>query len=1534
MQPMRAEMHVMKTSWMKTNLFLFLLLLISPLYSAEEGNMENASSSSSSQEGYTINYQTVSILEYLRFASKICKINFIYEETDLNFNVTIVSDEPITAKNVMATLVQILRIHGLMLLEQDNSLVIHKSADVKQMATLVTETQKDGMSPIVTRIFRIKNANPDSVATIIRPMISTSALLEVSPETRQLILTDITANVDKVAMLIENLDSPYSILDIKTYEAKHLSTLGLVDLAVQIMSPIAFGNPFLLVPQDLTNKIFIVSTPELTERALNVLTTLDTPPKKEIADARKLKNENIYVYKVLHRSGSDILQGLKSIASNLESSGMPDPDLIDTIDSAKWIRESNSIMLVGSKDSVDKVKEFLTSLDVTPSQGQASFFVYKPQFKSAQEVEKAIREMADNLHGSKGADQSLIETIESVKVNPLTQTLVFSGEEGTFPQVKELLSTIDSGKLKQAVKNDFYVYKIQQSPAEELVSSLKDFAKNLDKTNAAEDGLIQTIDRVKYIKETNSLLFTGPDTALKKLQELVPSFDTGIAKVPSNSQFFIYKPVYRKGDQLLTSMKDVVEHLKHDKLSDPALIRSLESAKWVKSTNSLIFTGDPESLKKIETLMSTLDITASPGSAKSFFLYQPLYASKEKTEAYVNQVADNLAKRNEDDLVDALRSMKWIEPSHSFMFNGTKDSLARVQDLLKTFDTPEKAQTPTFTIYHLQYAPQDKAEEYLNQVAENLSKKRGSEDLVTAIRSMKWIPESHSFIFNGNAPALTQIKDLLQNYDTPEAAKKITKSGYYIYKLQNTSGDVVEEDLDNLAKNFKSSGLKDTNIPDVIEKMRYVKETNSLLLTGDPQAIDEVKKLIADYDYPRSAGPVNSNFYMYKPQHLKAPQIEKSLRDVATNLKNANLADPALLHTLDTAKYVETTNSLVFTGPPDTLQKIQTLIKDIDVPPEKHAPIQHVGKTTFLLYKLKNASGNQIVTSLKAMTSNLKKSGTSDKDFIAALNSMKYVKETNSLLFTGTDEALGRVQTLVEQFDVTGLAPKVEAPPSGPGNFFVYKPQSLSGPDIEKLMQDFADNLRSSGLNDPDLFNAITSMRYVEKTQSIIFTGTPKALDQIKELLKSFDIPSNLPEGPTPGGPLEPTIQAIDNTSFLVYKLQFHKGDEIQGALKQIAKDLILSSAPVNQNLLNSINSIQWLEVTNSLLSSGDQETLTRLRELIKNLDIPLKQVFIEMLVLQTTLSNALTFGLEWGANYKYRNKFSGNTFLTNPGTSVSTNGCSPDTFVKNLANIGPTGNSTSSNTPTPQLIPQGCGFDMGVIGEVIRHNGGTFLSLGSLLQALQTDAEATIIMTPKLITQDGRTSSIFVGENIPFAGSFVQNSNGGGTLSTSNIEYRDIGFNLTITPVLGNSDIVTLDISLDRTQTLTDITQASLTPTNLTANGIITSKTSMETTVHVPDNNFLILSGMVNNSKQKSNAGLPCLGGLPVIGAAFSSASDTISNSNIVIFIRPHIINSLDDMRRITAHEEDYFRDQAGTPYLEHNYDDSIELLKTVDDE
>ena len=1441
-----------------SHFFILCSLLLMPVGRSSE--LFSADKEEPKVDGFTINYNTVPIIEYIRFASKICGVNFVFNEEDLNFTVTIVSEEPATPESVMTTLLQVLRIHGLQLLEQDNNLVIHKAPGVKQLAKVITDSEQEKNAPIVTRIFRLKKANPTSVATILKPMISESAMIEVSVETHQIILTDVTGNVDKVASLIENIDSPINQLDIKEYEAKFNSPDYLIHLTGQIMGPLSQGDPFILVPAPLSNQIFIVSSPDLTDRALSVLKGLDQQPSKSVMANRQLKGENIFVYKLLHAQGPAVIKGLQNIASNLSAAGTPDPDLLQTIQSAKWIPETNSILLVGSSDSMMKAKEFLTALDAPGKTkgGQNSFFIYKPMHRSAKEIKDAIEQMASNLKGAKGADPAMIEAMQSATINTATQTITFSGDETTFPQIKELLTTIDAGKgkaPKESSKSSFFLYKIQSSSPTQVENSLKSFANNLDKSNASDEGLIDTIDEMKYIKETHSILFTGPDEALQRLKELLPSFDTPTS-TPASSQFFIYKPKHQKGEQLAASLKDVTENLESNHLADPGMLQTLKSMKWVKSTNSLLFTGDKASIQRLEELLQTLDMggTGKSIEEKGFFLFHPQYATKDNIQQYISEVTINLKEKGGDpDLIEALESLRWIAESQSFMFSGSEKSLAKIKELLATYEQE----------------PQPKAR----------------------------------------------------------------KPGYYIYKLQHTSGSVIEDDLDNLSKNFRSSGLKESKVLDVIENMRYIKETNSLLLTGDPQAIEEVKALISEYDFPRSAPklPANSNFFMYKPQSLSPNQIEKSLREVGNNLKRAGLADPELLTAIESAKYVDSTNSLIFTGSPETLAKIQGLVRDIDVAtPIKTAPIQQIGKTTFLLYKIKSATSTQLISSLKSISMDLRKSGSNDKEFLTALGSMKYIKDTHSLLFTGDEPTLLRIQALVEKFDVPGPATAAPEPmQTGPSNFFVYKPLSLSGEELEKLMQDFAENLKMTGLSDPDLFNTINSMRWVEKSQSLIFTGNEKSLGQVKALLKDFDIPSNLPQGAEPTSQ-EPSIQAIDNTSFLVYKLQFHKGSEIQGALRQIAKDLILTNAQINQGLLNSINSIQWLEVTNSLLCSGDQETLTRLKELIKNLDIPLKQVFIEMLVIQTSLSNTLNFGLEWGAKYNYRNKFAGS--LNNLPPPSPTTGTGLDPFATALNNFVPPG------TLNPQTqIPFQNGFDLGVIGQVIKHNNTTYLDLGSLLSALQTDEETVIVMTPKIITQDGRTSTLFSGQNIPFAGSFVSN-NSSNTTGTTNIEYRDVGVNLTITPVLGNSNIVTLDITLNQTSVPTDASQNQITfnssgiPSSI--NGITSSKINMQTTVHVPDNNFLILSGMINNNNDRQKSAIPCLGGLPIIGAAFTKDQNLSTNTNLVIFLRPHILTSMEDLQKITAEQQEFFRDNMDTPNLVNQFDEAIEMMKPIEED
>lgn len=1154
----------------------------------------------SDQDTYTINFNNISIIEYLRFVSKIANVNFVFDEGDLPFTVTIVSEEPVTAKNIMSALVQILRMHDLYLLEQEGNLLITKSKKVNQIPTIVSSdlpNSKAGSSALVTRVFRIHNGSLNTIAGIIRPMMSDSALVEVSNETRQLIVTDITTNVEKVAALLASIDSPHSPLDVDNYVAKNVPTEELIRLTTQILTPFAEGNPLIFVPQNEASTIFIISTPHLIERALTVLEDLDVPNKPA------LLNASFYLYKIQYRPPSDLQMAFNDIAADLEQSPSPPVQLINSLKNAKWIRESNSFLFFGDEPTITKIKELLANLD-------------------------------SQYHG---------------------------------------------------LKLTFYIYKIQHTTEELLAKQLDDIAEKMSESEFPDQELIDTIDTMKQVK----------------------------------------------------------------------------------ATNSLIFTGTPHGIEEVTKLLKILD------------------------------------------------------------------------------HPPEGAVLGGYT--------------------------------------------------------------------------------FFLYKLQNAQGDTVLNNLHEVAENLSNSGVPNTILIQTLNNVTWMKESNALMITGPASSVEETKTIISHFDIPATktlfSGKIS--FFVYKPINRSAKEIQDELNTMAEDLQSSGLMDPNLYLTITTMRYVSSNNTLLFTGPQDSIDQVKQLLENVDSI-KSGQQIQTVGELTFMIYKPRYIAPTQLITSLQTFTTELSNSQTSDKDVLKSLQTMRYVKETGSILFTGTSQTLAKIETILQKFDVPAMSPMSEKVTPTASAFVIYKPRYQTGEQLISILCDFEQNLVASGVSDPSLYNTINNLKWIDKTQSLLISGDEASIKKVEDLLTKFDTPSK--EG------LATAIESIENTSFLVYKLQYQPGSAIQAALKQVATDLSKgtgANAASNQQLLNAINSLQWIQVTNSLLATGEQDILTKLKELVGSLDVPLKQVFIEVLVISTSVLNSQTFGLQWGGQIQYLNKTAGG--LTNlPGANPLTGAGSSNSITGALKPISATVTPTAGNLP---LFGQG--FDLGVIGDIIMHKGKSFISLGSLIQALQTDNDSAVVFNPKIITQDNNNSTIFVGSNIPYIGSNVTINQGGIANNTSitSLEYINVGFNLSITPTLGNGDVVTLDI----TTNISSVSNSNVNSSNGSqggTNGIQTEQTNMTTRVHVPDNHFVILSGLINDNTSHFRSSIPCLGGLPVIGLAFSENDRTASKKNLIFFLRPHIINSFDEYKTLTDKQEDTFKDNAGLPVLKEQIDQYIDLVKTPENE
>ncbi|NGX39488.1 MAG: Type II secretion system protein D [Chlamydiae bacterium] len=1321
------------------------------------------------EDRYIINFNNVSIVEYIRFVSKISNLNFLFEEGDLDFATTVISEEPLTVQNIVSALIQTLRARGFSILVQDSNLMITRSREINQIPTIVTQKDRDKSgdnAPIITRVFRIQNANLNSLSEIIRPMMSQGAMVDVSNETRQLIVTDITTNVDKVATLLQSLDSPHSPLEIDSYKARHLSVVSLTAMTDLIITPFKDGSPLTFVPQVETNSIFIVSTPQLIERAVEIMEDLDIAPS---ASTTGPIGDEVFLYKPKNKPGREILKGLRSIADELDDTGSQAIKLIATIENAKWVPDSNSLLFITDKSTQPKLEEILKSLD----------------------------------------------TISEVR--------------------------------------NYYIYKIGKAEKDQIEGSLEQLAKSLSRS-ASDKDLVEAIHSMRYIKETNSIIFTGTEDSLGKLKELLPTFDVDVTEYSPSSHYWLYTPKYLNGKELERSIEELEDSLSTSGYANDAFLEAIDSMQWVPATNTLLFSGSPNAIAHIQSIIKLIDV---PSSAPSkIFLYQPKHLSNEQIEEALDELADKLDHKN---LADR--------------------------------------------------------------------------NLAGAIDDMTWISESQTFLFKADPASIESIAAFLKEIDERKEVKEISQ-GYYLYNLESVQGEEVIEQLKTISKSLTTDDPTQKATTVVIEDLTYLPESNSILLTGQQQAIENVKELISQFDKvgPAPSSHVKSAFFIYAPRHISPEELEDALKETASDLKSSGLVDPNLLQSIETMRIVDATGSVIFTGTKESLEKTEEIIATIDTPAAtkdvaeatrtaQERATAEVEGANFFIYRVLYIPVKDLINLLDNFAGSLEKERSkSNLSLIKAIKSAKEIKESNSILFTGSPKTLERVAQIVKQFDVPeGMEAKPGEVVREAGTYLIYKPAHVSGPELIDMMGDFEKNLAASGVRDPNLYEAIDNMKYIKRTGYILISGEKAAVNKVDELLRNFDVPSQATEAGV-------TSLAQMKTSFLIYKLHYNSGKSIQETLREVGNELSIASPQEDKPLADAIKSIQWIKATNSLLATGSPDVLTQLKELIQNVDVPLRQVFIEVLIIQTTITNSQQFGLQWGGKVQYLSRFAGGTSnfpSPNPAASPSTN----HSLAPGLAAVNGSRTPLATDIPNPST-PTG-GFDLGVIGDIILHKGKSFLSLGSLLTAIQQDNDSVVVMNPKIIAQDNQQSTIFVGQNIPFVGSSIATTSGAGTQTAANIEYRDVGTSLSITPTLGTNEIVTLQISNEITEQV-----ANTAATIDSVQGLQTARTSINTRVHVPNRHFVAFSGMLSDTKTHFKSSIPCLGGLPVIGAIFSENDRLNSRDNIIFFIRPVIIDSIEEYQEITENQECLFKDLGSKQIVKEEIDAGIDWVKTPENE
>ena len=343
--------------------------------------------------------------------------------------------------------------------------------------------------------------------------------------------------------------------------------------------------------------------------------------------------------------------------------------------------------------------------------------------------------------------------------------------------------------------------------------------------------------------------------------------------------------------------------------------------------------------------------------------------------------------------------------------------------------------------------------------------------------------------------------------------------------------------------------------------------------------------------------------------------------------------------------------------------------------------------------------------------------------------------------------------------------------------------------------------------------------------------------------------------------------------------LDGREGQSIRDFIRQQAREQRLESereqADSESVRLGSETRILADERTNSLILMGRKEEMDVLEGVIDKLDVMLAQVAIRAVIMEVTLTDSLSYGVDW-----LQQSLTVNNVDTINGIPIR----------EPVASFGGGQNLSSSST----AFRDGATVDRDV--QLIPGNLSYFVSLydfnlDAVLRLAQGDSEAKVIATPIIVTTDNKEAAIRVGERRAIPTTTATTI--GGSVQSS-FEYENIGLDLSVTPRINPKGTVIMDL----TQTAENVGGTTTIDGNDVP--IITSR-ELEASVSIQSGDTLVLGGLVREDVRESHTKVPILGSIPILGALFRSSRTENIRTELLVLISPEVLVTPEEASKLT---------------------------------
>jgi type IV pilus assembly protein PilQ len=285
---------------------------------------------------------------------------------------------------------------------------------------------------------------------------------------------------------------------------------------------------------------------------------------------------------------------------------------------------------------------------------------------------------------------------------------------------------------------------------------------------------------------------------------------------------------------------------------------------------------------------------------------------------------------------------------------------------------------------------------------------------------------------------------------------------------------------------------------------------------------------------------------------------------------------------------------------------------------------------------------------------------------------------------------------------------------------------------------------------------------------------------------------------------------------------------------------------------------------SNALILTDTRSRIASVSDFVRGLDVRTPQLSIQAKIIFVDRTDVEQLGLKYDLGN--RNQFF-NKLVQRPDP------LDPTKLVDRAINVVDLGGNSVSAVGNADATITGSALDV-----IFSTSIGGF-ALTSFLSALEKSELADIQAEPVISTLDNRQADILVGEETPVR--VIDASAGTGGTARANVQFKETGIRLTVTPHVTNNRQVLMQLHTER---------SAIQPLAAADLGFIFQKQKADNQLLVEDGETAVIGGLTVTTVNKTRSGIPLLSGLPIVGKLFSFSSESENRRDLIILVTPRI--------------------------------------------